>query len=63
VSEDTALVRSTLAAAGIDVSDDDLPLVTLVQAGVLAQVAALDDADPARFPFEPLDPSRAPDPA
>ena len=47
--------------AGIEVSDDDLALVSLIQAGYEGNSAALDQLDTSRFPFEPIDPSRAPD--
>ena len=53
--------RAVFAKAGIEVSDDDLAVVALIQAGYDRGSAALDDIDPARFPFEPIDPSRAPD--
>lgn len=54
------MATTILRAAGIDVRDDDLPVVELVHESMLAMFAVLDTADPARFPFEPIDPSRAP---
>ena len=53
--------RAVFARAGIDVSDEDLALVALIQSGYEAGSAALDQIDPARFPYEPIDPSRAPE--
>jgi len=53
--------RVVFERAGIDVSDDDLALVSLIQAGYEGNSAALDQLDTSRFPFEPIDPSRAPD--
>ena len=53
--------RAVFAKAGIDVTDDDLAVVTLIQAGYEAGASALDQIDPARFPFEPIDPSQAPE--
>jgi hypothetical protein len=46
--------------AGLEVSEQDLALVELVHDGFLGQLAVLDSADPARFPFEPVDPSGPP---
>jgi hypothetical protein len=56
-----AHARAVFTKAGIDVSDEDLSLVALIHAGYEAGAAALDQADTARFPFEPIDPSRAPE--
>jgi hypothetical protein len=53
--------RAAFERAGIDVSDDDLALVALIQAGYEGNSAALEQLDIAQFPFEPIDPSRAPD--
>jgi len=53
--------RSVFAKAGIPVSDEDLALVLLIHAGYEAGSAVLDQIDPAQFPYEPIDPSRAPD--
>ena len=53
--------RVVFERAGIEVSDDDLALVSLMHAGYEANSAALEQLDTARFPFEPIDPSRAPD--
>ena len=53
--------RAVFERAGIEVSDEDLALVSLIHAGYEANSAALDQLDTARFPFEPIDPSRAPD--
>ena len=47
--------------AGIEVSDDDLALVSLMHAGYEANSAALDQLDTTTFPFEPIDPSKAPE--
>ena len=53
--------RVVFERAGIEVSDDDLALVSLMHTGYEANVAALDRLDTARFPFEPIDPSKAPE--
>ena len=53
--------RAVFAKAGVEVSEDDLALVALIHAGYEAGSSALDTADTTRFPFEPIDPSRAPD--
>jgi hypothetical protein len=53
--------RVVFERAGIDVSDDDLGLLSLIQAGYEANSAVLAQLDTAMFPFEPIDPSRAPD--
>ena len=53
--------RTVFAKAGIEVNDDDLALVALIHSGYEASAAALDQIDPARFPYEPIDPSRAPE--
>jgi hypothetical protein len=58
--EFAVMARTALRAAGIDVHDEDLPVIELVYDSMRAQLAALDTADPARFPFAPIDPSRAP---
>ncbi|MEY2431266.1 MAG: hypothetical protein QOC92_991 [Acidimicrobiaceae bacterium] len=52
--------RAVFERAGIEVSDDDIALLSMVQAGYDANSAALEQADTVRFPFEPIDPSRAP---
>ncbi|MHB1486956.1 MAG: hypothetical protein ACYCS7_07705 [Acidimicrobiales bacterium] len=57
------MVTTTLARAGFAVEPEDLGLVRLIHDVLFASVAALDGADPARFPFEPVDPSRAPEPS
>ena len=56
-----AYARAVFAKAGIPVTDDDLALVALINAGYETGAGALDHVDPARFPFEPIDPSRAPE--
>jgi hypothetical protein len=53
--------RAVFERAGISISDDDLALVALIQAGYEGNSVALEQLDLARFPFEPIDPSRAPD--
>ena len=53
--------RAVFAKAGIEVSADDLALVALIHSGYEASSAVLDQIDPAQFPYEPIDPSRAPD--
>ena len=53
--------RLVFERAGMEVSDDDLALVALMHTGYEANSAALEQLDTARFPFEPIDPSRAPD--
>jgi len=53
--------RAVFAKAGIEVNDEDLELVALIHSGYEAGSAALDQIDPARFPYEPIDPSRAPE--
>ena len=53
--------RAVFAKAGIEVSDDDLALVALIHAGYEAGSAALNQIDPSTFPYEPIDPSRAPE--
>jgi hypothetical protein len=61
---DTGFERYARAAfdrAGIEVSDDDLALVELIHGGYEGNSATLDQLDTARFPFEPIDPSQAPD--
>ncbi|HEV3225234.1 MAG TPA: hypothetical protein VGZ52_00295 [Acidimicrobiales bacterium] len=55
-----AQARAVYARAAIDVSDDDLALVALIQAGYEGNTTLLDQLDAIRFPFEPIDPSRAP---
>jgi hypothetical protein len=55
-----AMARSVLGGIGIEIDDADIPLVELVYERMLHQFQALDAADPSRFPFEPVDPSRAP---
>lgn len=52
--------RALFAKAGVEVSDDEMALIGLIHAGYEANAAALDAIDPLRFPFEPIDPSRAP---
>jgi hypothetical protein len=56
-----AYARAVFERAGIDVSDDDLALVAIIQAGYEGNSAALEHLDLATFPFEPIDPSKAPD--
>ena len=53
--------RAVFERAGIEVSDEDLALVSLIHAGYEGNSAALDQLDTATFPFEPIDPSRAPE--
>jgi hypothetical protein len=53
--------RAVFERAGIEVSDDDIALLSMVQAGSDANAAALEQADTVRFPFEPIDPRRAPE--
>ena len=53
--------RAVFAKAGIVVSDDDMALVALIRDGYEAGTAVLDTLDMARFPNEPIDPSRAPE--
>ena len=53
--------RAVFAKAGIDVTDEDVSLVLLIHAGYEAGSAALDQIDPAQFPYEPIDPRRAPE--
>ena len=53
--------RAVFERAGIDVSVDDLALISLIQAGYEGNSAVLAQLDTASFPFEPIDPSRAPD--
>jgi hypothetical protein len=61
MSEDfVVMARTLLRAAGVEVGDEDLPVVELVYESMRAAFAALDTADPGRFPFETVDPSRAP---
>lgn len=53
--------RAAFERAGIEVSDDDLALVSFIHAVSEDNSAALDQLDTARFPFEPIDPSKAPE--
>jgi hypothetical protein len=53
--------RAVFEHAGIEISDDELVLVSLIHAGYEGNSAALAQLDPTVFPFEPIDPSRAPD--
>lgn len=53
--------RAVFERAGIEVSDDDLALVALIQAGYEGNSAALEQLDIEQFPFESIDPSKAPD--
>jgi hypothetical protein len=53
---------ATFRRAGIDVSQADLELVRLLHDGLFVQLGTLDGADPVTFPFEPIDPSRRPEP-
>jgi hypothetical protein len=53
--------RAVFERAGIEVSDNDLALLAMVQTGYDTNSAALEQADTVRFPFEPIDPSRAPE--
>ena len=53
--------RAVFTKAGIEVNDDDLALVALIHSGYEAGSAVLDQIDPAQFPYEPIDPSRAPE--
>jgi hypothetical protein len=54
-------VRNRLHADGIDLSTGELELVALMFEGLLGTVSELAKADTGRFPFEPIDPSKAPD--
>ena len=56
-----AYARAVFERAGVTVSDEDLALVELIQAGYEGNSAALEQLDTARFPFEPIDPSKAPE--
>jgi hypothetical protein len=56
-----ASIRATLAAQGVEVDEDELPLVQLLHDLLAPTYASLLTADPGRFPHEPVDPSRAPD--
>lgn len=47
--------------AGVLASNEDLALVALIHAGYEGNSAVLEEVDTTRFPFEPIDPSRAPD--
>jgi hypothetical protein len=58
--EFAVMARTTLRAAGIETRDEDLPVVELVYESMRALFAALDTADLVRFPFDAIDPSRAP---
>ncbi|MEY2452066.1 MAG: hypothetical protein QOD92_1640 [Acidimicrobiaceae bacterium] len=53
--------RAVFERMGIEVSDDDLVLVELIQQGYEGNAAALEQLDTGRFPFEPIDPTKAPD--
>ena len=53
--------RAVFEHAGIEISEADLALVSLIHAGYEGNSAALDQLDMTVFPFEPIDPSRAPD--
>jgi hypothetical protein len=53
--------RAVFEHAGIEISEEDLALVSLIHAGYEGNSAALDQLDTTVFPFEPIDPSRAPD--
>ena len=53
--------RAVFDRAGVTVTDEDLALVGPIHAGYEGNSAALEGLDTARFPFEPIDPSRAPD--
>lgn len=54
--------RAVFDRAGLEVSDDDIALVALIHAGYEASARVLDQADLVRFPHEPIDPRRAPEP-
>lgn len=53
--------RAVFARADVEVSDDELALIGLMHAGYAANAAVLDAIDLSGFPFEPIDPSRAPE--
>lgn len=55
------MATTTLARAGLAVDPEDLGLVRLIHDALIASVASLDGADTDRFPFEPVDPRRAPE--
>lgn len=53
--------RVVFERAGLEVTEDDLALVSLMHAGYEGNVATLEQLDTGRFPFEPIDPSKAPE--
>jgi hypothetical protein len=55
-----AQLRAALDPLGIDVDDDELPLIQLIHDAMGSGFALLLAADVARFPHEPIDPARAP---
>jgi hypothetical protein len=63
MSDFDVLAAATFTRAGVAFGAEDLALVSLIYEAVFPSVAALDGADPVRFPFEPVDPSCAPGPA
>ena len=56
-----ARIRAVLATQDVVVDDDELPLIERLHLLLAASYAPLGSADVARFPHEPIDPSRAPD--
>ena len=52
--------RAVFERAGVAATDDDIALLRVLDAGFAQGIAALATADPATFPHEPIDPSRAP---
>jgi hypothetical protein len=62
VDDFEALAAATFVRAGIEVSPDELGLIHLIHDAVFSSAASLEAADPARFPFEPVDPSQPPPP-
>jgi hypothetical protein len=46
---------------GLEPTTDEVGLAALLRDSLMAQAEQLTAADVVRFPFEPVDPSRAPD--
>jgi hypothetical protein len=57
-----ARLRAALEPLGIDIADDELPLIELIHDVITPGYDLLLTADLGRFPHEPVDPSRAPEP-
>jgi hypothetical protein len=62
VSDFDVLAAATFVRAGAAFGAEDLGLAHLIYDAIFPSLAALGGADVARFPFEAVDPSRAPDP-